>query len=165
MKMISGFNLFVRQALLYPLTSPFLPAIEDVKEGVIYGGGSLIGIYKNMYKTFVLGEDFSAGDIGYLKSDGKMWKAKANIDTTSKGLLGLCPDAGVSGASVSFLIKGDYITSGLSVSAIYYLSVSTFGAKTSTMPVTSTNILRILGYSTSTINFYFNPSSTYVTVV
>lgn len=43
MNIISGFNLFVRQALLYPLASPFLPAVADVKKDVSYANGALIG--------------------------------------------------------------------------------------------------------------------------
>jgi len=37
------FSLFIRQALLYPLTSPFLPAEADVKFGVSYANGKLTG--------------------------------------------------------------------------------------------------------------------------
>ena len=40
----TGFNLFVRQALLYPLTSPFLPSVADVKKDVSYANGELVGI-------------------------------------------------------------------------------------------------------------------------
>ena len=37
------FNLFVRQALLYPLTSPFLPPIAKVEKDYSYANASLIG--------------------------------------------------------------------------------------------------------------------------
>ncbi len=37
------FNLFIRQALLYPLTSPFLPPIDKVELDYSYGAGKLIG--------------------------------------------------------------------------------------------------------------------------
>jgi hypothetical protein len=43
MNIISGFNLFVRQCLLYPLISPFLPSPEDVKKDVSYANGALLG--------------------------------------------------------------------------------------------------------------------------
>lgn len=43
MNLKSGFNLFVRQALLYPLTSPFLPAPADVKKDVSYANNALVG--------------------------------------------------------------------------------------------------------------------------
>jgi len=36
-------NLFVRQALLYPLVSPFLPPVNKVENGYSYGAGKLIG--------------------------------------------------------------------------------------------------------------------------
>jgi len=37
------FNLFVRQALLYPLVAPFLPAIANVRKGIKYAAGVLTG--------------------------------------------------------------------------------------------------------------------------
>ncbi len=37
------FNLFMRQALIYPLVSPFLPPANKVKNGYSYAAGNLIG--------------------------------------------------------------------------------------------------------------------------
>jgi len=37
------FNLFMRQALLYPLTAPFLPPVDKVEEGFDYAAGKLTG--------------------------------------------------------------------------------------------------------------------------
>ncbi len=37
------FNLFMRQALLYPLVSPFLPPIDKVENGFSYAAGKLTG--------------------------------------------------------------------------------------------------------------------------
>lgn len=37
------FSLFVRQALLYPLASPFLPAEADVRDGVSYANSTKTG--------------------------------------------------------------------------------------------------------------------------
>lgn len=39
------FNLFVRQALLYPLTAPFLPPVNKVLYGIAYAAGLLTGTY------------------------------------------------------------------------------------------------------------------------
>jgi len=36
-------NLFIRQALLYPLTSPFLPPIDKVEKDYSYAAGRLLG--------------------------------------------------------------------------------------------------------------------------
>ena len=36
-------NLFIRQALLYPLTSPFLPPVDKVEDGHSYAAGRLEG--------------------------------------------------------------------------------------------------------------------------
>jgi len=45
MSKFTPFNLFIRQALLYPLTSPFLPAVGDVKLATSYAAGQKIGTY------------------------------------------------------------------------------------------------------------------------
>ena len=37
------FNLFVKQALTYPLTTPFLPSIDTVLKNTIYANGNLTG--------------------------------------------------------------------------------------------------------------------------
>ena len=36
-------NLFIRQALLYPLVAPFLPPVDKVEAGYSYAAGNLIG--------------------------------------------------------------------------------------------------------------------------
>lgn len=36
-------NLFIRQALIYPLTSPFLPAVDKVEKDHSYAAGRLVG--------------------------------------------------------------------------------------------------------------------------
>lgn len=46
MNKITAFGLFIQQCLLYPLTSPFLPAEVDVKKNVTYANGELIGRYE-----------------------------------------------------------------------------------------------------------------------
>ncbi len=43
MSKLLPFDLFIRQALLYPLTSPFLPAEDKVKKNHSYAAGRLIG--------------------------------------------------------------------------------------------------------------------------
>jgi len=43
MSSLTAFNLFIRQCLLYPLASPFLPAPADVRKDLSYANGSKIG--------------------------------------------------------------------------------------------------------------------------
>ena len=43
MKKQSPFSLFIRQALLYPLASPFLPPIDKVQKDFSYSAGQLVG--------------------------------------------------------------------------------------------------------------------------
>jgi hypothetical protein len=43
MSKFTAFNLFIRQALLYPLTSPFLPPVNKVELAYSYANGTKIG--------------------------------------------------------------------------------------------------------------------------
>ena len=138
--------------------------VDKNKLKIINSFDQVLSNYLTKTRTFTAGESLTAGQICYLKSDGKMWKAKADSDTTSSFLLGLATANISAGASGSFLIEGDYTDSSLTTGAIYYISVSTAGAKTTTKPSTATNIVRIIGYATSTTNFFFKPDNTYVKI-
>jgi hypothetical protein len=127
-------------------------------------GGSPLSVVQNYYKTFQAGENLTAGDICYLKSDGKIWKAKGDTEATSKGMIVITTETKNTDEYCICLLKGDYTDTGLTTASLYYISISTAGAKTLTAPSASTNILRILGYATSTTNFYFDPDNTYVTI-
>jgi len=72
------FSLFVKQALQYPLASPFLPAEADVKSAVSYANGKLTGSYAPVGPPLIfqpeptLSMDFAAAAIyaEYLEIDG-----------------------------------------------------------------------------------------------
>lgn len=71
MSKLLPFNLFVRQALLYPLFSPFLPPVNKVEKNYSYAAGSLIGTLEGGggYGLPKTGQTISyrAGDDGDLK--------------------------------------------------------------------------------------------------
>lgn len=127
--------------------------------------GTLINLSEGEIKrSLVAGENVVAGNVCYLKaSDGKVWKAKADAEATSKNLIVLALSSVSANATGVFLVKGNYTSSGLTVGE-YYISVSTAGAMVSTRPSTSTNIVRVIGNATSTTNLYFDPDKTYVQV-
>jgi len=122
--------------------------------------GTNTGDDANVTKTFTAGENLVAGNVCYLKSDGKMWKAKGDAEATIKGKIAMALASISANASGSFLIDGDYTTSGLTVGATYFISTSTAGAITSTTPTTG-NFIRVIGVAISKTVLNFNPSQDY----
>lgn len=117
----------------------------------------------NIERAFTAGENLVAGNLCYLKSDGKMWKVSNAAEATSTGLLALATGAISAEASGTFRLAGYYTTSGLTTGAIQY--VGTAGAITGTIPATSGNVVRIVGYAISTTVLYLNPSNDYLVLV
>lgn len=118
----------------------------------------------NQYIEFLAGEALVAGNICYTKGSPagtKAWKAKADDEATVKGRMLLCTETISAGATGTFLVRGYYEDTGLTRGATYYVDASTAGAKTLTVPSTSTNIIRILGWGDTTTSFYFEPSTDY----
>ena len=110
------------------------------------------------------GENVSAGDICYLKSDGKMWKTDADAEATSKGLICMATETILADATGTFLRKGKYTTSGLTTGDTLYLDTSTAGTWTNIAPSGSGDIVRIIGYALSTTVLYFDPDKSYLEI-
>ena len=77
MSKFTPFSLFIRQALLYPLISPFLPAEADVKKGVSYANSQKTGTLANVNypadQQFVDNGDGTISDL----ATGLMWVQNA----------------------------------------------------------------------------------------
>jgi len=112
-------------------------------------------------ETFTAGENLVSGNLCYLKSDGKFWKADASADTTADKMLALCIEAINADADGSFLVQGKYTTTGLTAGAIQYVS-ETAGEITETIPTASGSIVRIVGYALSTTILYVYIDNTYI---
>lgn len=113
--------------------------------------------------TFTAGENLVAGNICYLKSDGKFWKAKGDAEATTKGRLLIALASISANATGLFLVRGYYTDSGLTAGGTYFISTSTAGAKATTAP-SSGNFARVVGWAMSTTSFYFDPSKDYIEV-
>jgi len=109
------------------------------------------------------GESLVNGDLCYLKSDGKYWKADASADTTCSQDLLMCLDTISADAVGTFMEFGEFTTTGLTAGSVYYVS-ETAGAITSTAPVTSTSIVRIIGTALSTTVLKLKIDSSFVEV-
>ena len=78
MNKITAFGLFIKQCLLYPLESPFLPDESVVELGVSYAAGQKIGSYNPVSPALVWQDDqnqsmdFASAQIyaAYLDADG-----------------------------------------------------------------------------------------------
>jgi len=111
-------------------------------------------------KTLTAGESLVDGDLCYLKSDGKMWKTSRSATTTIAGFLAICTETISADGTGDFLHAGIYTTTGLTVSNILFVDTMS-GDWTGTKPSTTGDLVRIIGYSLSTTELYFNPDGLY----
>lgn len=115
-------------------------------------------------KTATAGENLVFGDVCYMKSDGKMWKADANA-------AGLYPATAMAletinaNASGSFLLQGQARddTWAWTIGGVIYLS-TTPGAMTQTQPAATDDVIQVIGVAFPNADtMYFNPSPDYIT--
>lgn len=124
-------------------------------------GGNLDINDKAITEELTAGENVADGDLCYLKSDGKMWKADASAESTSSTTLAMATATISADDSGTFLIYGNYTSSSLTAGSIYYVS-ETGGEITTTAPTTSTSIVRLVGTAKSTTVLFFNPDTSYI---
>lgn len=113
--------------------------------------------------TKTAGETVAIGDLCYFKSDGKFWKADADAEATSKGMLALATAAITAESSGVFLVYGKYRddTWNWTVAQEIYIS-TTPGNPTGTRPSGSGDIVRIIGHGYTADILFFNPDQAYV---
>ena len=109
--------------------------------------------------SFTAGESLVFGDICYMKSDGKMWKAKANVATTMPGIF-------LAVATISAEAAGLFVCSGIvrddtwnfTVGVIVFVSAATGGLLTSTAPAVATNFVQPVGIALTADIILMKPS-------
>ena len=107
------------------------------------------------------GENLVAGDLTYLKSDGKYWKASVSSTTTGTAKL-LIANATINADSIGqFIAYGTVNTSGLTAGSVYYMS--TGGGISATAPTTQDYVIRPIGTASSTTTLEFDPSVSWAT--
>ena len=90
----------------------------------------------------IYGEKIDAGQVAYLKSDGKWYLARANSAVTSAGDLAIALDSGVAGGK-GRLVKLGYVNNtawSWTPGAPLYLSAATAGGLTQTRPTGAGNV-------------------------
>jgi hypothetical protein len=127
-------------------------------------GGYLSSQYHNDVRSVTAGENLILGNIAYLKSDGKYWKAKgdalATIDSELVYVLGTI-NANNSG---NVLFEGMIITTSLTEGTKYYVSASTAGDSTTSAPSTEGQYIRQIMAAMSTTMLKFKPSDVIIGV-
>lgn len=107
------------------------------------------------------GENLVAGDLTYLKSDGKYWKASVSSSATGTAKL-LMANATISANAIGqFIAYGTVTTTGLTAGAVYYMS--TGGGISTTPPSTQDYVIRPIGTASSTTTLEFDPSVSWAT--
>lgn len=149
----------------------FVTAKALADAGVGAGGGSFnISVadvtFSGITSTLTAGEALVLGDVCYLKSDGKMWKADADaIATASATAIALATIS--ANATGSFGMHG-YLRNDTAyawtVGGLLYLS-TTAGAITKTAPSGTDDVVQILGQAYTADIIYFNPQLVQVEIV
>jgi hypothetical protein len=112
-----------------------------------------------------VGENVSFGDLCYLKSDGKYWKADANAIETTTGPLLIALEAITAGNAGKFLKRG-YIrddTWTFSVADVLYVG-DTAGAISDILLSAVGNCVRKIGYAYGSSIVVFEPSETIIEI-
>lgn len=115
--------------------------------------------------SLTAGENVVFGDVVYIKSDGKMWKADANA-------AGLFPANYMATATILADAAGVFLRSGFArndawswtVGGKIYLSTAA-GGMTQTAPSATDNCVQILGTATHADRMDFTPSPDYITIL
>jgi len=130
MSKYTPFSLFIRQALLYPLASPFLPAEADVKKDTSYANGALTGSYDPVVPVLewqpdqnVLFDFYSALTYAeYLEADG------VTVSECPQNIWRLPTAVEIGFALLNSYFEGDYYPSGFVENVIYWSSVIVYGS-------------------------------------
>lgn len=101
----------------------------------------------------IIGENVAIGDVLYLKSDGKFWKADADSLTTTSGMLAMATTTILANASGVLLREGYIKNTAWTMTPGVELYVSTSPGNPTTVAPT---LKRVVGYSFSSNVINFN---------
>jgi hypothetical protein len=108
--------------------------------------------------SIIYGETLQAGELVYLKNDGKYYKASNTSETTCTTELRLITESGIADDEKLALAQGKYTGTGFTA-GLEYVGVN--GAITNTRPLLETETARIVSTAINTTTRYFNPSATW----
>jgi len=107
---------------------------------------------------FIAGASFTFGQVGKQNSNGKITLAQGNLYANTPAIC-MALESGVDTESISFLLNGIVRNDAWNwtVGGYIYLSTSTAGAMTQTLPSTIGNQVQLLGIATHADRMLFNP--------
>jgi hypothetical protein len=124
----------------------------------------LSDIANSSTETITAGENLVAGDLVYLKNDGKYWKADYLDETKVSTELRYVLQTILANATGSAQITGNVTSSGLTVGERYCVGASGAIVLESAIPDTEGIFIRYVGTAESATDLFFNPESTYIEV-
>lgn len=110
-----------------------------------------------------IGEDVTKGDLLYLSTDSKYYKASSSSKTTSTTELKMALEDGLTDEVISLLAYGyfEYDIPVLTSGSKYYMH-SNAGAITTSINISNNNVVRYIGTAHSDSVLLFNPDQTYI---
>lgn len=120
--------------------------------------------YDGVTASMPVGEGVAFGDLLYMKSDGKLWKADANSDTTAPAMV-IATATALADTITTVLLVGFIRNNSwsLTVGGKVYAS-GTAGGVTQTAPNSTNDIVQIIGIAFDAHRFYFSPDFTTVKI-
>jgi len=122
--------------------------------------GATLG-YQGTTTVGTVGEIVVAGDVLYLNSDGKWWKAFGDAFPSVKApVAALATVAAIADASITLLRQGYFRldTWGWTVGGVLFLSPAAAGTMTHTRPIGVGEKIQAVAIAESTLRVYFNPA-------
>lgn len=156
------------------VTSANLTGTTTMQEGasiLLDSAGSADGSWSGITATGTAGYTQAYGDVVYLDPTDSRWEAAdansaSGADGDSRGLLGIVVVPGTDGTKCTVLLNGiiraDAKFPSFTINnPIYVAEIA--GSATTTQPVTTDVVIRIIGGALTADEMYFNPDWTWVT--
>lgn len=119
--------------------------------------------YSGITQVLQAGEALAFGNIVYLKSDGKVWKADADAESTA-------PAMAMALGTISANAYGLFLLIGTARNDAWNWTVggklymdTTAGAITQSQPSATDDVIQVIGIATHADRIFFNPVLTYIT--
>ena len=151
-------------------TTPVIKVDSSTNCQVMHNSAVADGEYSGDLAMFQAGEDLTAGELVYFKSDGKCWKAVATAAATSR-CVAMCVASVAADAMGPFLLKGfarfnsEFPT--YTVGGVLYTPEAETASKNvpeQGAPDTDGDFVQIVGWAVSADAVYFCPDSTVIEV-
>ena len=151
-------------------TTPAIKIDSSVNVQIMHNSAVADGEFSGDLAVFQAGEDLTAGEVVYFKSDGKCWKAVATAAATSRAVA-MCTATISANAFGAFLLKGfarfnsEFPTWTIG-GPLFTPEAETSGVNVpeQAAPDGDGDFVQVLGFATSADAVYFNPDSTVVEV-